>query len=172
MRYRQTFEVTAGAFTRFPLDMLRYDRAFPSSPEDADKIKLLSDMWMAGKFYDQEPDTKHVVTVVRQCEAKTQTPTIGRWQSFGWEVSILSTEKTPVRNWREVIKATGEGDFPVDLLQVEGWAPHQGEDVSALEGDGKRTVKLVRWVPKGLNRKHAEPWDENWTLSPMENRKY
>jgi len=50
----------------FPLDMLRYDCCYPSSPQDVSKIE------------GREP---REITLIA---ANPFAPTKGRWASFGW----------------------------------------------------------------------------------------
>lgn len=69
------YEVTGNG--QFPFDMLRYDRAWPNSGEDARKIGLTD--WL---------DTVHRSRTVRLHSNKS--PTEGRWNSFGWSVEMVS----------------------------------------------------------------------------------
>lgn len=67
-----------GTFTvegmgEFPLDMLRYDRAWPERVEDCIAIK-----WGA-----RAPDGLQSVTLRT---ASRTAPTRERWRSFGWNV--------------------------------------------------------------------------------------
>lgn len=57
----------------FPLDMLRYDSAWPASEEDSNEISRSLDPELC------EDNT--TVNVKMRGE-----PTLGRWQSFGWKV--------------------------------------------------------------------------------------
>ena len=87
--YKTTNYKVAGAHA-FPIDMLRYDRAWPRT--DADSANLLGAM---GKF-DDPP--KGVTEIELQCIGPI-TP--GRWASFLWtviEIDGMSPEyKFPYR---------------------------------------------------------------------------
>jgi hypothetical protein len=72
----QEFRVTGRG--RFPLDMLRYDRAYPVHPDD---VRIIE-----GASTDPDPVKVVVVTLRRWCESRRDQPTEGRWQSFGWPV--------------------------------------------------------------------------------------
>jgi len=54
---------------RFPIDMLRYDSAYPRTSEDAIKI----DQACAGELRKWE---------VSLCSESRHAPTVGRWESF------------------------------------------------------------------------------------------
>lgn len=72
---------------RFPVDMLRYDGAFPHQSGDARKIEQSLD-W-------HRPGTE-VYTI--RLRSHTQTPTVERWRTFGWTVEpIRSLHDEPVR---------------------------------------------------------------------------
>jgi hypothetical protein len=61
----------------FPLDMLRYDGCWPAESEDVDKLdRLLNDteIRVTRRFY------------LTLATAKHGSPTVERWQSFGWDV--------------------------------------------------------------------------------------
>ena len=58
----------------FPIDMLRYDRAWPSTESDAGTI----DRSFHSRLRPQ--------VVILEGLSK---PTVGRWASFGWEVRLL-----------------------------------------------------------------------------------
>lgn len=61
---------------RFPVDMLRYDAAWPASSTDA---SLLA---------DRIEDPYHCKTKAEPIRLQShRAPTIGRWQSFLWGVS-------------------------------------------------------------------------------------
>lgn len=55
----------------FPIDMLRYDRAFPATEEDSYKIK-----YTFGTPSKNEPTIK--------LKSNLRGPTTARWASFGW----------------------------------------------------------------------------------------
>jgi hypothetical protein len=61
---------------RFPVDMLRYDRCFPTSTEAV--------MHIAHQLRDGEGVEQY--RSVELATDWTSTPTVSRWRSFGWEV--------------------------------------------------------------------------------------
>lgn len=61
----------------FPIDMLRYDGAWPASGEDAARLVLL----------DDRRDLRSVR--LRSYNA----PTLARWMSFGWSVGTHSLQE-------------------------------------------------------------------------------
>lgn len=61
--------------TPFPADMLRYDACWPSGGLDVDNLCLAIQ-----KTYT----TDQIFTIKLVSFSK---PTVGRWESFGWEVS-------------------------------------------------------------------------------------
>ena len=63
------FEVTGSG--KFPMDMLRYDRAYPDSSVDASLIEYC---------IDRHPRTPQTITLRTEAHA----PTVARWNSFGW----------------------------------------------------------------------------------------
>lgn len=66
-KFREVFEVTGrGAF---PLDMLRYDEAFPTDVGD-------------GLILNER-------RTVRLATDRISGPTVGRWESFGWTVTLV-----------------------------------------------------------------------------------
>ena len=72
----QIFPVTGSG--QFPVDMLRYDSCYPHSQ---DSVVALS-----------EKNTRTVV-LARAVKRVTDTPTIARWESFGWKVGNRTTYK-------------------------------------------------------------------------------
>lgn len=60
---------------RFPIDMLRYDGAFPASSSDA---VLIASAVKGGARRGNE----FKITLI----SKSHAPTSARWQSFGWFV--------------------------------------------------------------------------------------
>lgn len=59
----------------FPVDMVRYDQAWPSSQDDADRVE---------RSIKREIDGPVSVRI-----NSVRAPTIGRWASFGWEVTNI-----------------------------------------------------------------------------------
>jgi hypothetical protein len=66
----QRYKVTGVG--RFPVDMLRYDMAWPDGNEDSGKIV-------------SPPKEVYTVTLSRTAHFHKQ-PDAGRWQSFGWKI--------------------------------------------------------------------------------------
>ncbi|AZS12595.1 hypothetical protein HWB99_gp059 [Mycobacterium phage DrLupo] len=73
-RYLYVFNVHGRS--NFPIDMLRYDRATPHSERDSKQIVPATGCHSGGTIagYDIELQSN-------------REPTIGRWRSFGWEVT-------------------------------------------------------------------------------------
>ena len=65
----------------FPTDMLRYDRAYPANTEDALRIA-------PSRYADPSNWDTRKVELISQ-----NLPTIGRWESFGWQVIPDSVRK-------------------------------------------------------------------------------
>lgn len=59
----------------FPLDMLRYDAAFPRDSDDAIAISTSFD-----------PLSGSVTVTLNRAALPYSYPTFRRWESFGWEV--------------------------------------------------------------------------------------
>ena len=74
MRYLYVFNVHGR--NHFPIDMLRYDRATPHRESDSKQITPATGCHSGGTIagYDIELQSNH-------------EPTLGRWRSFGWEVT-------------------------------------------------------------------------------------
>lgn len=64
------FEYEVTGSTRFPLDMLRYDRAWPATSVDATAAA------------NHRPYEKRTVKL-----RGLNNPAVGRWASFGWRVT-------------------------------------------------------------------------------------
>lgn len=79
MKYIQTF-VVQGSLP-FPVDMLRYDSCYPKTTEDA--MQIVSRDLLGTK----------TVTLQRQVDYKKDQPTVDRWRSFGWLVTLVQTNK-------------------------------------------------------------------------------
>lgn len=67
----------------FPLDMLRYDRCFHLRGQDSVLLGLSYREYLEGNYNDGEPLK---IELLMPVEAKSQEPTTGRWQSFGWKI--------------------------------------------------------------------------------------
>jgi hypothetical protein len=79
-KYYQTFIVNTRF--EFPIDMLRYDSAFPATEQDSGKISR--------SLTDHESPLE--VTIGRFVDTKkSNPPTIERWQSFGCSISQIET---------------------------------------------------------------------------------
>ena len=66
---------------QFPIDMLRYDRAHPRS--EADSVAMA----------EARPRRRAVEVVCTGAD----TPTVGRWESFGW--AVVATGESEVSRW-------------------------------------------------------------------------
>ncbi|MBI2405420.1 hypothetical protein HYV22_04595 [Candidatus Gottesmanbacteria bacterium] len=79
--FTQEFSVQPrGEFVfEFPLDMLRYDYCWPATSDDVLKIA--------------SPSIGCVIGLRRSVAYKTDFPTSGRWESFGWTV-VLDSVRT------------------------------------------------------------------------------
>lgn len=62
--------------SRFPLDMLRFERCCPYKQEDVSLIDPTSNC-----LFDER-----IVELIRHVSCKQDIPCPGRWISFGWEV--------------------------------------------------------------------------------------
>jgi hypothetical protein len=67
----------------FPMDMLRYDAAWPSNTDDCFGI--------TDAFNEREPGTRSKPRTVKLVSIRK--PTIGRWSSFLWSVSDVQEVK-------------------------------------------------------------------------------
>jgi hypothetical protein len=81
LKYVCKFTVTGAG--RIPMDMLRYDRATPLTQEDVAECENPS--------YDESNEVS--IRMTRFTEHKNDQPTVGRWKSFGWEVSDITFTK-------------------------------------------------------------------------------
>jgi hypothetical protein len=83
MMYRHHALITGrGAF---PVDMLRYDAAYPASSQDVLEI--------VNSLDPESGNRKYWVHMSKRTDAKIDTFTAGRWQSFGATVESITTEK-------------------------------------------------------------------------------
>lgn len=69
------FKYEVVGYGRFPIDMLRYDAAWPTSPEGASRI---------GTSLDTAHASDRMVLVIAL--AGIRAPTKDRWSTFGWTV--------------------------------------------------------------------------------------
>lgn len=65
----------------FPIDMLRYDRCWPASSDDAGNI--------AGGAYSEPRGQRTVTLACQPGDNWRSMPTHGRWSSFGWTTGGL-----------------------------------------------------------------------------------
>jgi hypothetical protein len=87
-----TTKFTVRGTGAFPMDMLRYDCAYPARTQDAMEIALsLARGSDAIRAIDRHPGgTPYEVTLIRtHRSAKGGKPTEGRWESFGWTVTSV-----------------------------------------------------------------------------------
>lgn len=87
---RDVYYFTVVGVGEFPLDMLRYDSAFPAGSDDTDKIVARygdagTRRNLEGAEYDPTLDPMSRREVRLGC-VQRGGPTIGRWASFGWYV--------------------------------------------------------------------------------------
>lgn len=73
----------------FPLDMLRFDSAYPGDDESVQTIRrsYMEDetLWMRRPFR---------VTLARRTDTRgSAEPTIERWRSFGCNITVVRTSK-------------------------------------------------------------------------------
>lgn len=95
-KFRQEFSVwPKGVYSDFPVDMLRYDGAFPATERDSSRITDTLD----GYVEDRSPSEP--VDLIRYVEA-LEGPTVGRWSSFGWEVKVESVRTVNLNTEREI----------------------------------------------------------------------
>lgn len=76
----------------FPLDMLRYDQAFPKTEEDAFKISSIQ------RRVDKGQGAELIGTMITvSCVALHSNAiwTVDRWRSFGWELYDKGVNKVP-----------------------------------------------------------------------------
>ena len=82
MPYSQTFTVTC---KQLPLDMLRYDRCYPSQSTDV--------IIMIAHNCNKIADKSFSIDLKRIMLNKNDNLTIGRWNSFGCSISNIHTRK-------------------------------------------------------------------------------
>lgn len=91
----QWFVVVEGAGD-FPLDMLRYDHAFPAEEQDSNAMG--------------RSDRRRVVLIARSVGASPECAvTPRRWESFGWRVVLFTAVSYDAR---EAAKSTHTGAVP------------------------------------------------------------
>lgn len=71
------FEFTVSGETSFPLDMLRFEGAYPSSSEDVFNI--------VESRNDERPAGRIFVNLI-SVHSKDWLPVQARWRTFGWRV--------------------------------------------------------------------------------------
>ena len=75
-------------------------------------------------------------------------------------------------------KATGSGEFPVDMLRYDGCYPRTTEDacnlkLGELDRKGKRTVELVMVVDSKDRMPTERRWESfGWSVSDMRFTKF
>lgn len=86
MYYEHVAKVTG--FLPFPIDMLRYDYCFPVTEDDSRKIMetLNPDI----RAHQTENWTIFVKTATT---SKHPLWTVGRWESFGWEIGFVESRR-------------------------------------------------------------------------------
>jgi hypothetical protein len=86
LKYRIEYKVRGQ--TRFPMDMLRYDRCNPLTEADAALIE---------RHVQCAAEPECQIDLVTFSETKAYKPTQDRWRSFGWTVvpGSLRVSKLP-----------------------------------------------------------------------------
>ncbi len=75
--------------SQFPLDMLSLDMCFPLDKEDVKKVELsVIEPYKQNKEFIE-------ITLATIIEKEIQSPSIGLWQSYGWEVLSKEYVKEP-----------------------------------------------------------------------------
>lgn len=82
-RYRYTVSGRSNSWG-FPIDMFRYDQAYPASEADAATIERINRY--------RRTDNRDPFTVVVEGESE---PTAARWASFGWHVGTVEKIAVP-----------------------------------------------------------------------------
>lgn len=80
MASKTMYVVTVQGGYGFPIDMLRYDLAWPHTEEDSGKI--------AATYGPKSRTGPREIQVIMHRE-----PTIGRWASFGWTVTQVDARR-------------------------------------------------------------------------------
>jgi hypothetical protein len=78
------YTYTVNGNSKFPVDMLRHDRCWPASENEALDLQD----WLNGRTI-----VHGVFAVVTFTLRSNQAPTEGRWQSFGWTVAGIEKRK-------------------------------------------------------------------------------
>lgn len=87
------FEYEVRGRGRFPIDMLRYDGAYPTGQRDAARIESTYPR------FTEDALTEPVTVML----TSTRMPTNGRWASFGWRVlSVVETRNAGTASERTV----------------------------------------------------------------------
>jgi hypothetical protein len=88
--------VVAGS-SRFPLDMLRYDMAHPTTPASVEQMALTLDAHP--RAFQQELLVKLT---------SKEKPTVHRWKTFGWKVISCTGLKEGEPTWVSIKEAVEE----------------------------------------------------------------
>ena len=78
-------EFTVEGTGSFPTDMLRYDGAYPASPQ---AVSMISDDWRTAA-----PLERRSARLIHVGDQRGWEPTVDRWRSFGWTVVSHSYHK-------------------------------------------------------------------------------
>lgn len=78
------YRITVAGRVAFPVDMMRYDRCYPAG--ESESYKIAASVRHDGDAYHKEPDGTIKVVLVACSRNPIFNPTVGRWQSFGWQV--------------------------------------------------------------------------------------
>lgn len=102
----------------FPWDMLRHDRCFPATGEDAAKLP--------------RPDSP-TQRAIRMVAMQLCDITIGRWESFGWAVHDISEDwNMPCSEWSVVQEANRR------------WSVYQG--LGYRKGGFQTEAEAQKWM--------------------------
>lgn len=74
-------------YKRFPIDMLRYDGAYPASEREAHKIS--NTFYAEGGTSEPKPEELQIEVV----GTFNGAPQDARWRSFGWHVTHVYDER-------------------------------------------------------------------------------
>lgn len=75
---KKMYKWLVSGFTRFPIDMLRYDECFPLTESDSGVIA-----------HTLEVSRRTTGPFEVQVGSYSRTPSNERWKSFGWKVKLV-----------------------------------------------------------------------------------
>lgn len=80
------WEYTVSGTGRFPVDMLRYDCAWPADPAAVERISWSLDEQRRRASFDKTAQPIRLASMMH-------SPTVDRWRSFMWFVSDVEERK-------------------------------------------------------------------------------